>query len=147
MKRLMKKYPRIYSNENIAVRKAVVNLSGRNFNANRIDAYKSTYADFSWVMAMAPMDDPEIAVVCLIVQGGPSTNASPVVRELIGQYFKLKAKDAKNKDPIDYDTFFTRDKLDSIMEQQEEDDTTSESGISSEPGIESGTDTGTGITE
>jgi penicillin-binding protein 2 len=156
MKRLMKQYPRIYSSENIAVRKAVVNLSGRNFNAERIDAYKSTYADFAWVVALAPAEDPEIAVACLIVQGQSSVNAAPVARELIGQYFKLKALDEKNKDPVDYDTFFTRDKLDSMTELHEQEGITSGSGISTAAGIsteagidtgaetDTGTDTGTG---
>jgi penicillin-binding protein 2 len=140
MKRLMKQYPRIYTSESIAVRKAVVNLSGRNFNTERIDAYKQSYADFAWTMALAPADDPEIAVVCLIVQGGPSSNSTPVARELIGQYFKLKAKDAKNKEPINYDTFFTRDKLDNITKKQSK---VTDSGITTETGIETETETDT----
>jgi penicillin-binding protein 2 len=117
MRRLMRAYPRIYTNENIAVRKAVVNLSGRNFNPERIDYYKPTYADFAWVMALAPANDPEVAVVCLIVQGGPSSNASPVARELLGQYFKIKKKDEKKKEKIDYSTFFALDKRDLIKDK------------------------------
>jgi len=115
MKRLMQDYPRLYPNKNVAVRKAVMNLSGKNFNEENIDAFKDTYADFAWVMAMAPAEDPEIAVVCLIVQGGPSHNAAPVVRELIGQYFKLKKQDEKDKLSIDFDTFFTEDKTERII--------------------------------
>jgi penicillin-binding protein 2 len=115
MKRLMSEYPRLYTNKNTAVRKAVMNLSGDNFNEENIDAFKETYADFSWVIAMAPADDPEIAVACLIVQGGPSSNASPVVREIIGQYFKLKAEDKKNHLNTDFDTFFTDDKADRVI--------------------------------
>jgi penicillin-binding protein 2 len=115
MKRLMQDYPRLYPNKNVAVRKAVTNLSGKNFSTENIDAFKDTYADFAWVMAMAPAEDPEIAVVCLIVQGGPSHNASPVVREIIGQYFKLKKQDEKNHLNIDFDTFFTEDKTERII--------------------------------
>jgi penicillin-binding protein 2 len=115
MKRLMADYPKIYTSEDSAVRKAVMNLSGKGFKEENIDAFKDTYADFSWVMAMAPAEDPEIAVVCLVVQGGPSGNASPVVREIIGQYFKLKKQDEKNGINIDFDTFFTEDKTDRII--------------------------------
>ena len=103
-KRLMKKYPNIYTSESIAARKAIVNLSGDGFKEERIDAYKDTYNDFAWVVALAPADDPEIAVACMIVQGGSSGNASPAVREIIGEYFKLKKKDAR-KVEIDYVDF------------------------------------------
>jgi penicillin-binding protein 2 len=115
MKRLMSEYPRLYTSKNTAVRKAVMNLSGNGFREENIDAFKDKYADFSWVMAMAPADDPEIAVVCLIVQGGPSTNASPVVREIIGQYFNLKEQDEENNLKTDFDTFFTDDKATRII--------------------------------
>ncbi len=102
--RLMRKYPNIYTTEEVAVRKAIINLSGPNFKEARIDAYKSNYNDFSWVVALAPADDPEIAVACLVVQGGSSGNASPIVREVIGEYFSLKKKDVDKID-IDYVEF------------------------------------------
>jgi penicillin-binding protein 2 len=115
MNRLMTEYPRLYTSKNTAVRRAVMNLSGSGFNEANIDAFKDQYADFAWVMAMAPADDPEIAVVCLIVQGGPSGNASPVVREIIGQYFNLKEQDEENHLNTDFDTFFTDDKTERII--------------------------------
>ncbi|MDR0357365.1 MAG: hypothetical protein LBH63_03245 [Clostridiales Family XIII bacterium] len=109
MQRLMREYPRIYDNPNTAVRKAVMNLSGPGFNSERIDAYKSSYEDFSWIVGMAPANDPEIVVVCLIVQGGSSANAAPPVRELIGRYFELKAADEAAGSAMDYDAFFDED--------------------------------------
>jgi penicillin-binding protein 2 len=109
MHRLMQEYPSIYTNPNTAVRKAVVNLSGENFKTERIDVYKSKYEDFSWIVAMAPADDPEVVVACLIVQGGSSNNAGPPVRELIGRYFELKAEDAAKGAGIDYNSFFDED--------------------------------------
>jgi penicillin-binding protein 2 len=115
MERLMSEYPRLYTNSNTAVRKAVMNLAGAGFREENIDAFKEEYADFAWVIAMAPAEDPEIAVACLIVQGGPSSNASPVVRELIGQYFKLKETDERNKLHTDFDTFFTEDRADRVI--------------------------------
>jgi penicillin-binding protein 2 len=109
MNRLMAEYPNIYPNANIAVRRAVINLSGRNFSSERIDAYKDKYEDFAWIVALAPADDPEIAVACLIVQGGSSSNAEPVVRELIGKYFEFKAADEAAGSALDYKTFFSED--------------------------------------
>jgi len=124
MKRIMKKYPKIYSNEDIAVRKAVLNLSGRKFNSERLDYWKPKYNDFAWVMALAPAEKPEVAAVCLIVQGGPSSNAVPVARELLGQYFKIKAGDKKKKDKIDYNTFFNLDKKERLMGKKDSDKNT-----------------------
>jgi penicillin-binding protein 2 len=115
MNRLMSEYPRLYTSKNTAVRKAVMNLSGDGFNEANIDAFKDQNADCAWVKAMAPADDPEIAVVCLIVQGGPSSNASPVVREIIGQYFKIKKQDEQNHLNTNFDTFFTDDKAERII--------------------------------
>jgi penicillin-binding protein 2 len=110
MNRLMKDFPEIYDNPNVAVRKAVMNLSGRKFDSKRIDAFKGEYDDFAWIMAVAPAEKPEIAVVCLIVQGGASRNAIPVVKELIGQYFDLKEEDREENRTIDYNQFFKNDK-------------------------------------
>jgi penicillin-binding protein 2 len=109
MQRLMREYPRIYDNPNTAVRKAVVNLSGGNFSTERIDAYKKKYEDFSWIVAMAPADDPEVVVACLVVQGGSSNNAAPPVRELLGRYFELKAEDEAAGAGMDYSAFFNED--------------------------------------
>ncbi len=88
MKRLMKTYPDTYTSEDVAVRRAVINLSGGKLTSEDLNKYKSTYDEFAWTMAMAPMDDPKIAVVCVIPQGVTGGNANPVVREIIGQYLK-----------------------------------------------------------
>lgn len=103
--RLMKQYPNIYDSEEVATRKAIVKLSGDNFKEERIDAYKQSYDDFAWIIALAPADDPKIAVACLIVQGGSSSNAHPVVMEIIGKYLDLEKEDAE-KVKIDYVKFF-----------------------------------------
>ena len=41
---------------------------------------------------MAPADDPKIAVVVMLVQGGISYNAGPVAREIIGKYLDLEGQ-------------------------------------------------------
>jgi penicillin-binding protein 2 len=115
MQRLMEDYPTVYNNPNNAVRKAVVNLSGRNFDKNRLDMFKSAYDDFGWVIAMAPAEDPQIAVACMFVQGGGSESPSPVVRDAIGTYFELQAAraagTAAGSSVSDWNEFFADDHL------------------------------------
>lgn len=92
MKRLMKAYPETYVTQNSAVRKAVINLSGGRVTAERIDAYKDTYDEYGVVVSLAPYNDPEIAIAVLLVQGGSSTYAGPLVRDIINRYDELKAE-------------------------------------------------------
>jgi len=87
--RLMKEYPDIYTTKNYAVRQAVINLSGGKVTAAKIDAFKAEYDPFAWVLAMAPADDPKIAVAVLLFQGGTAGYAAPVAREVIGKYLQL----------------------------------------------------------
>lgn len=48
----------------------------------------------AWFMAYAPYDDPEIAVVSFVYNGGEGSSVSgPVVRRIIDAYFELKAVD------------------------------------------------------
>lgn len=88
--RLMEKYPDIYTSRHKAVRRAVINLSQGRVTAETIDQYKDDYDNFAWVVAMAPAEDPEIAVAVMIAQGDTASNAGPVAREVMGKYFQLK---------------------------------------------------------
>ncbi|MDD2493828.1 MAG: penicillin-binding transpeptidase domain-containing protein [Tissierellia bacterium] len=47
------------------------------------------YDDFAWYVAFAPYDDPQIAVACVLFQGGSGRYPTPIVREVIGEYLKL----------------------------------------------------------
>lgn len=47
------------------------------------------YDDFAWYVAFAPYDDPQIAVACLLFEGGSGRYPAPIVREVIGEYLKL----------------------------------------------------------
>ncbi len=87
--RLMTEYPDIYDSEVDALRRAVVNLSSSKIAEEDIDRYKESYDNFAWTVALAPADDPEIAVAVLLVQGKTSSNAAPVVREIIGKYGEI----------------------------------------------------------
>jgi len=51
------------------------------------------YNDFGWYVAFAPADDPKIAVVSVIFQGGSGRYPSPIVREIIGEYFELEREE------------------------------------------------------
>lgn len=46
------------------------------------------YDDFAWYVAFAPYDDPQIAVACVIFQGGSGRYPTPIVRDVIGEYLK-----------------------------------------------------------
>lgn len=48
-----------------------------------------TYDDFAWYVAFAPYDDPQIAVACILFEGGSGRYPIPIVREVIGEYLKL----------------------------------------------------------
>ncbi len=87
--RLLKEYPDTFVTRDTAVRQAVINLSNGGVGNADLDAYKSEYDNFAWVVALAPADDPKIAVAVLIVQGGTSTYAGPMVKEIIGKYLQV----------------------------------------------------------
>ena len=89
MKRLMTEEADRYSNRNAAVDQAVINLSGGSVNQARINQWKSEYDNFAWVIALAPAENPKIAVACLVFQGGTAGYAAPAVREVIGKYLQL----------------------------------------------------------
>jgi len=84
-----------YLNKSHAMRKAIKNLSTKELTDEMINKYRISYSDYAWYVSFAPFDDPEIAVVILIPQGGHGNYVSPVAREIIGDYFKLEP--AENK--------------------------------------------------
>jgi penicillin-binding protein 2 len=88
MNRLMTEFPDRWQNTNTAVRRALLNLDDR-LTFELIDAHKPVYDPLAWVVAMAPADDPKIAVAVLVFQGGTSLNAGPIAREIIGDFFQL----------------------------------------------------------
>ncbi|MPN32059.1 Penicillin-binding protein A [bioreactor metagenome] len=47
------------------------------------------YDDFAWYVAFAPYDDPQIAVACVIFQGGSGRYPTPIVRDVLGEYLSL----------------------------------------------------------
>ena len=54
----------------------------------------------AWTVAYAPYDDPEIAVVAFVYNGGEGASvAGPIVRQLLQAYFELKAADTAIRNP------------------------------------------------
>ncbi len=90
MNALMKAYPEIYTSKNIAVRQAVVNVSGGTTSYARIDTFKKDYDNFSWFVCFAPLDKPKIAVAVLLFQGGWGAYSAPVAKEIIAKYMDLE---------------------------------------------------------
>lgn len=88
--RLLHEYPDIYTTEGSAARQAVINLSRGKITSAALDAYKANYDSFAWFVAMAPAEDPQIAVAVLLFQGGSGPYAGPIAREVIGKYLGLE---------------------------------------------------------
>jgi len=55
---------------------------------------RGSWPTHSWYFGYAPFDDPEIAVVAFVYNGGEGASvAGPIVRTVIEKYFELKAID------------------------------------------------------
>ena len=54
-----------------------------------IDNGKGGYDYNAWTIAMAPADNPNIAVAVLLIQGGYSSNAAPVAKDIIADYLNV----------------------------------------------------------
>ena len=59
---------------------------------------RGNWPTHSWYFGYAPFDDPEIAVVAFVYNGGEGASvAAPIVRQIIEGYYQLKAIDAEKK--------------------------------------------------
>lgn len=83
-----------YLKEESAMRFSIKKLSTRNITDEQIDVFRADYDNFAWFVSFAPVEDPQIAVVIMIPQGGHGGYAAPVAREIIGDYFKVPATGA-----------------------------------------------------
>ena len=71
------------------MREVLIELGQDRITNTLIDSFRQEYDPFTWFISFAPFDDPEIAVVVLIPQGGSGGYASPIVRDIYGKYFGL----------------------------------------------------------
>ena len=85
------------------LRKAIIELNPK-ITDEKIDSYKESYKSFAWAVAVAPADDPEIAVVAMIPQGESSSNAMLLIREVLGSYFDLDNNKGEKNNKNDENT-------------------------------------------
>ena len=88
-KELMEADKNKYKDLGLAMRDAIRILSEGKINGTMIDQFKDDYDGFAWFVSYAPMEDPQIVVVSLIIQGGSGGYAAPIAREIIGEYLGL----------------------------------------------------------
>ncbi len=68
---------------------------------NGVNPYtKMPYDSFSWFVAFAPYEKPELAVSALVFQGGMGINAGPMVREAIAEYLGMNKENISNDLPL-----------------------------------------------
>lgn len=97
------------SNEtSVGFQQVDIPAAGKTGTAEYCDIYQNlkgrcTYGNWpthAWTVAFAPYEDPEIAVVAFVYNGGEgSTVAGPIVRQVIQTYFELKTIDTENQTP------------------------------------------------
>jgi len=85
-----------YLNKGVAMREAIKELSGGTLTDEDINAYRLPYDNYSWFVSYAPYDDPQIAVVVVIPQGGQGYYSAPVARDIYAEYFDLTPPDPEN---------------------------------------------------
>lgn len=96
MKAMMEDEPERYPTDDDTVDAALIKASKYKVTTAMINKYKGTYDYYSWTVAMAPADNPKIAVAVMLIQGGMSSNAAPVTKAVISQYLDAYGTNAKN---------------------------------------------------
>jgi penicillin-binding protein 2 len=88
-----------FANVNIAV-------AGKTGTAEYCDKYAleknrciyGSWPTHAWTTAYAPYEDPEIAVIAFVYNGGEGASvAGPIVRRIIQAYFELKTVDIQGQ--------------------------------------------------
>lgn len=83
------------SSENLAshryLRRAILELNP-SLSDDEVNKFKDNYDNFAWFVSYAPHDNPEIAVVALVFQGGSGGYAGPIAREIIAEYYNLRTE-------------------------------------------------------
>lgn len=93
MEKMMEDEPERYQTEDDTVDEALIKASKYRITTGMINSGKGGYDYFAWTIAMAPADNPKIAVAVMLVEGGYSSNAAPVAREIIEAYMSDYAEE------------------------------------------------------
>lgn len=96
MEKMMEEEPERYPTVDDTVDEALIAASDYKITYAMINKDKGSYEYFAWTIAMAPAEEPEIAVAVMLVEGGYSSNAAPVIKEMFNEYFDLN-KDGEKK--------------------------------------------------
>ena len=99
----MEEEPERYSSEDETVDEALMKASDYEITQSMIDSYKDGYDYYSRTIALAPADDPQIAVAVLLVEGGFSSNAAPVAKEIIADYLNVYDEEEVDINKTDMD--------------------------------------------
>ena len=75
-----------------AMREAIKELSELELTDTIINQYRDTYDNYAWYVGFAPYEDPGIAIVVFIPQGGHGGYAAPIARDIIASYLGLSAE-------------------------------------------------------
>jgi penicillin-binding protein 2 len=78
-----------YLSDEALIRSAIKELSSKELTDIDINYFRDDYDSHAWFVSFAPYEDPEIAVVVLIPQGGHGSFVAPIAREIYAQYFNL----------------------------------------------------------
>lgn len=89
-----------YLNKGSAMREAIKVLSNYAVTDEMINAFRLPYDNYSWFVSYAPYEDPEIAVVVSIPQGGQGYYSAPVVRDVYEAYFNLTPPEPEAVDSV-----------------------------------------------
>jgi penicillin-binding protein 2 len=73
-------------------RAAIKSLSNKDLRDSDINYFRDDYDSYGLFASFAPYDDPEIAVVVLVPQGGHGGYTAPIAREIYAHYFDLYDK-------------------------------------------------------
>jgi penicillin-binding protein 2 len=85
-----------------------ISVAGKTGTAEYCDKYANeknlcipgNWPTHAWTTAFAPYEDPEIAVVAFVYNGGEGASvAGPIVRQLLEAYFEIKAGDIAAQNP------------------------------------------------
>lgn len=85
-----------------------ISAAGKTGTAEYCDKYANdknlcipgNWPTHAWTTAYAPFEDPEIAVVAFVYNGGEGASvAGPIVRQLLEAYFEIKAGDTAAQNP------------------------------------------------
>lgn len=100
MEKMMEEEPERYPTVDDTVDEALIAASDYKITYAMINKDKGSYEYFAWTIAMAPAEKPEIAVAVMLVEGGYSSNAAPVIKGIFNEYFDLNKDGEQKKEKI-----------------------------------------------